>query len=475
MEATNPAAVRPRLANGSNKRVGRTWFPLVGAGATICGTMAAILSVPDDPQPSGALFWPAVWCSLGMLTAPVLRLPKTTHAALGVENALMIGLIYWLLLDLLQGLYPLTNVSNDDAILALTGIGVMATGIWVGMVGTGWSPPQLVLRAAKQQFSSAMLFRAVWMSFFLGMFYFAYSSDFDPSIMIAALGWCRFCAPWSTGSFGGWNAFLVHLQYFGYLLPSLTVLLAHREGWLRPRPIVSTILSIIMVGFFAQAGSRRIIGVIVGGALMTWLLSQVRLRPKFLAGGFIGVIFLLVAMELMAQYREFGFANQVSNSNSVLSVRVDDNFLRLSQTVHLFPDVVAYVELQPLIHALSLPIPRVLWPGKPSDPGYDLTELTGEMGASLTSSIIGELYAMHGLIVVFIGGLIFGRIANMWNKLLALPGVSKFMIYGFGVMVLVAGLRAMQDLVLMSYGLLAWLVIVKLLPSTRSTVVVRPL
>ena len=104
------------------------------------------------------------------------------------------------------------------------------------------------------------------------MFYYAYSSDFDPSLMIAALGWCRFCAPWSTGTFGGWDAFFVNLKYFGYVLPSLTVLLAHREGWVRPKAIVSAILSLIFVVFLAQEGGRRVIGVTVGAGIITWLL-----------------------------------------------------------------------------------------------------------------------------------------------------------------------------------------------------------
>ena len=308
MEATSDAAVRPR--NGSNKRAEQTWLPLLGAVATICGTTAAILAVPDDPQPRGALFWSAVWCGLGLLTAPVLGLRKSTQAIFRTENLLMIGLVYWLLLDLLQSAYPLVDVvgvSYDDVVLAFTGIGLFAGGIWIGMLGTGWSPPQLVLRAAKQQFSSTGLFRAIWMTFFLGMFYFAFSSDFDPSIMIEAIGRCRFCAPWSTGTFGGWESFLVHLEYFGYVLPSLTVLLAHREGWVRPKAIVGTILSIIMVVFLAQAGARRVIGVVVGAALLTWLLLQGRLRPKFLIGGLIGITVLLVSMELMAQYRNVGF------------------------------------------------------------------------------------------------------------------------------------------------------------------------
>jgi hypothetical protein len=121
-----------------------------------------------------------------------------------------------------------------------------------------------------------------------------------------------------------------------------------------------------------------------------------------------------------------------------------------------------------------LPIPRILWPGKPSGPGYDLPTMLGLKGVSLTTSIIGDLYAMHGLVVVFIGGLVFGRFANMWNKVLAVPGVGKSIMYGFGVMVLFAGLRSMQDLIIMSYGLLGWLVIASLLRSTRSTTVARP-
>ena len=475
MEAINDAGVPPRSGLNSNKSA--TWPPLLGAVATVCGTMAAILAVPDDPQPRGALFWSAVWCSLGLLTAPALGVRNTTQAIFRTENMLMIGLVYWLLLDLLQGAYPLVDVvgvSYDDAILAFTSIGVFAAGIWVGMLGTGWSPPQLVLRVAKQQFSSAVLFLAVWVTFFLGMFYFAYSSDFDPSIMIEALGWCRFCAPWSTSTFGGWEAFLVHLEYFGYVLPSLTVLLAHRDGWVRPKTIVATILSIIMVVFLAQAGARRVIGVVVGAALITWLLLQRRLRPKFLIGGLIGVIALLVVMELMAQYRNFGFESpQASDPESNSLVHVDDNFLRLCQIVHFIPDVYAYVDLQPLYYALTFPVPRVLWPDKPSNLGYNLTELLGGQGVGLTTSIIGELYAMHGLIVVFMGGLIFGRIANMWNKILAVPGTGKSIIYSTGIMVLFAGLRSMQDLVIMSYGVLGWIVIARLLPGTRSEAVAR--
>ena len=249
---------------------------------------------------------------------------------------------------------------------------------------------------------------------------------------------------------------------------------------MRPKTIVSTILAIIIILFLAQGGGRRVIGVTIGAALILFLLLQRRIRPKILVVALIGVAILLVSMEEMLKYREYGFSDQAVNyelsdqsGDTENRIHVDDNFLRLSQIMHFIPDVQPYVGFQPLFYALALPIPRVFWSDKPSDPGYNLTELLGWSDVSLTTSIIGELYAMHGLIVVFLGGLVFGGLANMWNKILALPGTGKFVIYVIGVMVLFAGLRSILDLIFMSYSLLAWLLIARLLPRTREKPVRR--
>jgi len=43
--------------------------------------------------------------------------------------------------------------------------------------------------------------------------------------MVYYLGQERWAAPWGRGQLGGWDAFLDHLQYFGYLLPVLTVVI----------------------------------------------------------------------------------------------------------------------------------------------------------------------------------------------------------------------------------------------------------
>jgi hypothetical protein len=462
MAGNNEVVVRTRLVARS-KVDDNTWITFVGAAATTCGTITAIALIPDDPQPSGALFWPAFWCTAGLLTAPLSGVRRKIVALLRTEHVLMIGLVYWLLLDPLQGAYPLDGVSREDVVLAFTAIGTMGVAIWLGAAGHGWSPPKLVVRVVKRPLNSASLFLAIWISFFLGMFYFAYSSDFDLLTMINGLGKDRFSAPWSRGSFGGAEAFVEHLKYFGYVLPSLVILIAHLGGWAHPRSFLGIIMSAVMIVFLAQDGGRRTIGVIIGAALVTWLLLQDQIRPKLVIGGIVGVSILLLGMETMLQFRSVGFSAIVRESGGEIEIsrlHVDDNFLRLSQIGKFFPEVHPYVDLQPVIYAMARPVPRVFWSDKPSDPGYDLSELAGMSGLSLSHSLVGELYAMHGLFMVLVGGVIFGRVAKMWSNVLNVQGgIGKPIVYGLGVMTLVAALRSMQDLVIMSYGLLGWFVI----------------
>jgi hypothetical protein len=349
----------------------------------------------------------------------------------------------------------------------MTAIGMMAIGIWLGAAGKGWRPPKLILRTAQLSFSDSSLFVAVWIAFLLGMFHFALSCGFDPSVMIEGLGANRFGAPWSRSAIGDWHAFIEHMTYFGYVLPSLIVVLANRKGWVQPRVIIGATLSLIMMLFLAQGGGRRVIGVMLGAAALNWALLQGRLKLKLVVGFVAAVAMVLIAMHEMLEYRGVGINSVLSGKASETEfayLHVDDNFLRLSQTILLFPDVHPYVDLQPMIYALVRPVPRVFWPSKPIDAGYDLSKMVGIKGASLTHSIVGELYTMSGLFAVLLGGLFLGRLAGMWNKVLDLPGgTAKAVVWGLGMMVLFAGVRSMQDLVIMSYGLFGWLIVAEIL------------
>src|SRR5262249_20714065 len=162
-----------------------------------------------------------------------------------------------------------------------------------------------------------------------------------------------------------------------YALPALTVLIAHRDGWVRPRAILGIIMSIIIIAFLAQEGGRRVVGVVVGAGLLTWMLLQGRIAGKMVVFGLVAVGIVLFGLEQILHYRGQGFAQSNSSLEPSLGdavggpvLHVDDNFFRLGQIVQNFPDVQSYVDFQPLFYAAVMPVPRALWPGKPTDAGY---------------------------------------------------------------------------------------------------------
>jgi hypothetical protein len=437
-------------------------FALLWSGAVLGSLAIAIAFIPNDPRPAGAMFWPALFLTLGLSVVPILRIRRAIGSMFRADNILMGALVYWVLLDPLQSAYPLDRVTYESVVMAMTAIATMAIGISLGAAGRGWRPPKMLLRATQPSFNDSSLFLTIWILFLLGMFYFAFSCGFDPSVMIDGLSKNRFAAPWSRGSIGDWGSFIEHMQYFGYVLPSLTVVLANRKGWIQPRVIISAALSLIMVMFLGQGGGRRVVGVILGAAVLNWVLLQRRLSLKLVIGLAVGAVTVLMLMHEMLEYRSSGFGAALSGKapdQEFSYLHVDDNFLRLSQITMFFPDVQPYVGLQPITFALIKPVPRVFWPNKPIDVGYDLSKMAGVKGASLSQSIVGELYSVSGLLSVFLGGLFLGRLAGMWNKVLVLPGgTAKAVVWGLGIMILFAGIRSMQDLVIMSYGLFGWLI-----------------
>lgn len=438
-------------------------FPKLGVTATFVSTLLALLLVPDDPYPAGALFPSALVMTLGLLVAPAASFTKSPRALLRIENLIAVAPVYWLLLDLLQGAYSLTLVSPASVEKAFVAIGLFVCSVWAANFVPAWAPPRVITRAASFAVNERNLFVLILIFFTLGFLRFAYPAGFDPWVMADSLLSPRWSAPWGRGQLGGWDAFLDHLAYFGYVLPTLTVLLGLRNGWLTRKTVVAVLLSLIMLLFLMQGGGRRIIGVVVGTAMICWFLEQRVIRLRQLLVVCAGTLMLVVTMQIMLEYRDSGFGEAFADEGKELRyghLHVDDNFLRLSQIIELVPESHPYVYENHLAYILLRPIPRVLWEGKPIDPGFDLSNALGERGVSLSSSAVGELYLSFGLIGVFIGGLVYGRLAGMFGVLLLpLPGTSRTLVYSLAAMTLVAGMRSLVEVVLMSYALLAWIVV----------------
>lgn len=197
--------------------------------------------------------------------------------------------------------------------------------------------------------------------------------------------------------------------------------------------------------------------------LILWMLTQRRLRTGHMVAVAIAVAVLLGVMQLMLEYRGVGLGallekepTEVVESRDYL--HVDDNIYRFCQIVQLIPETHPYVYHRYLVWVLVRPIPRVFWPGKPVDPGFDLTSALGVEGVSYSSSVLGELYISGGLIAIALGGWLYGRLAGMATRLLTQQATfGTYIIYSVMVMALFAGMRSMLDLVLISYVALAWI------------------
>jgi hypothetical protein len=435
----------------------------------VIATTLAILLIPDDPATEGALFYPALVMSAGLATAPLFAALRHPKALLRGESLLSLAPIYWLLLDLLQGVYPLQDITADQVRQAFLAIGLFVGMVWLSALRRAWRLPQVLVRSISQEFSLNTYFGLAVACFLIGMLNFAVPCNFNVFEMVHYLGQDRWAAPWGRGQLGGWDAFLDHLQYFGYLLPVLTVVIGRRAGLRNPRTIAGVGMSVIVALFLAQSGSRRVIGVVIGMALILWILDQQRLRVKHLVLTLLAVVALLMTLQVMLEYRNVGLSVLVGNGEiasgrfekrQILEeqhLRVDDNFYRLCQIIQLIPASYPFVYHKYLTYVIVRPVPRVFWPGKPVDPGFDLPTALGVEGVSFSYSVIGELYMSLGFIGIALGGWFYGRVAAMARDLLA-RGTTQgaLVIYSIVVMALFSGMRSILELILVSYVVLAW-------------------
>lgn len=432
-------------------------------------TTVAILIIPDDPSAEGALFYPALVMSAGLATAPFINALRYPKALLRGECLLSLAPIYWLFLDLLQGVYAMEDITGDQIRQAFLAIALFVVMVWLGALRRWWRIPNVLISSVSQEFSINTYFALAIACFVIGILNFAIPCNFNISEMVYYLGQERWAAPWGRGQLGGWDAFLDHLQYFGYLLPVLTVVVGRRAGLRNVRTLICVALSVVISLFLAQSGSRRVIGVVAGMALILWVLDQHRLQMKHLLMTVVAILALLLTLQVMLEYRNVGLGVLVGKGEipsgrfekqQILEeqhLRVDDNFYRLCQIIQLIPDTHPFVYHKYLVYVIVRPVPRVFWPDKPVDPGFDLPTVLGVRGLSLSYSVIGELYMSLGFIGIALGGWFYGRVASTASGLLARCNTQgALVIYSIVVMALFSGMRSILELILVSYVVLAW-------------------
>ena len=421
------------------------------------GTLVALGTFPLNPAPQGALAWNAAIMAAGIVFVPVMRVLRRAPTMMNTENFVALGYVYWILLDLIQGAYNLQGAKDESLRSALFAVGLSATAMWVGTLGRPWPMPRWLAEVASRPLDAHVLRRIIPVCFLLGMLNYLYAVNFDVAEMFSYLGANRWAAPWGRGQLGGWGSFIDQMPYFGYVLPSLAALLIVKRGLFRIETLLAIACTAIMLLFLSQGGGRRIIGVTVGAAIIVWVQAQPGMHMRKLVGSLVAVIALLWGMQFMLNIRTQGYQSFVENGSEYDYLHVDDNYLRLAQVMQIVPAEHPFVEHRQLWFTVVRPVPRVFWPGKPVDPGFDLPAIVGMKGVSLSTSIIGEWYLTYGWIMIVVGGWLHGRLSRTVNQLreLGRQGDNPI-VFALAIMILVSGMRSMQDLVIMSYAIFAW-------------------
>jgi hypothetical protein len=150
---------------------------------------------------------------------------------------------------------------------------------------------------------------------------------------------------------------------------------------------------------------------------------------------------------------------------------VDDNFYRLTQVLEVIPESHPHTYGGQIFYVLVRPIPRVFWPGKPINSGFDFEAAIGAPGdyVGLSYTVAGEFYLDFGLPMVALGGFCYGLFAAMWNRLLIEGrGPARPLLFGLGLLAMFGGIRSQQVFMVKSFTVVAFLIIYKLFVHDRS-------
>ena len=92
---------------------------------------------------------------------PVSRAIRRSPSLLHAENLVALGFVFWLLLDLIQGSYDLTDAPDWAIRDAFIAIGVSAIAMWAGVAFRPWQLPKWVAQIASSPLTDRAIARLV--------------------------------------------------------------------------------------------------------------------------------------------------------------------------------------------------------------------------------------------------------------------------------------------------------------------------
>jgi oligosaccharide repeat unit polymerase len=213
------------------------------------------------------------------------------------------------------------------------------------------------------------------------------------------------------------------------------------------------ILSLFVVIFFS--GERRVLALIVLGPLGYAFFNTPSKTLRKWAPAFVLLLLgLLWVMQAQVQFRSAGFYDfdATKVESNLLEMHRDNNFYWFTMAVDTMPSTYEFTHDWIFLQIFTHPVPRFLWPEKPYSTGFPFVQWE-DIGASLSISVVGELYISQGVFGIVVGGLIYGWMAKQWDSMRQFirKGTAAGLIYSLGLTLLLIGVRSFGDIVLNWY------------------------
>lgn len=293
-----------------------------------------------------------------------------------------------------------------------------------------------------------------YLSFLVGYSNMLVAVRFDVMEMINWFMAPRFTQPWGRDRLGNWQALLYELNMLIQLIPPLAgIILARRYRY----PVVHLILVIVIFGltlFYGFAsGTRNIFATFLVTFLMGYSLALPPNRTRELAGFAIaGAALMCFATYFMLQFRDAGFKNYmegkytppVTEAGVKKTLYVDYNLFSICKLAEFFPRTHEYLGLEIPYQAIIRPIPRALWPSKPTGLSMTIEDALNVEGLTLSASFAGEAYMAGGPGTVFVIALLLGGFMGWWSALSS-PHNSEVghLVYASGFFAAVISMRSL--------------------------------
>jgi oligosaccharide repeat unit polymerase len=341
-------------------------------------------------------------------------------------DALMLVALYGL--TLVEFFFPQEEINGIlGPEQAMHGVEALFLGFAGLIIGRNFvtSAPRQVARIAFVQLTPNALFILYVVAFCGSYFYMLLAVDFDPAELIREMIAPRWTQEWSRGALGGWQDLLATLSPLVlYLIPAIAGCIL--ADWRRYSAVQLTfvVLGVAFTFFYTfAAGTRNIFAINVVLLLGSYIMTSEKIAWRRIA-----VLFALTAGVLyfsayyMLQFRQVGIDAYLQGQGDAeefesQTLFIDNNLPVISRLTEVFPEQIPYLGLEMASYALLLPVPRALWPDKPTKLSVDAADALGARGLTVSSTFVGESYMMGGYPAVLMVALLFGWLAGWWDRI----------------------------------------------------------